>query len=438
MAYPLSSAVTAGQPTAADHYNNLRLDALYLGQLATDAVALGSLLAKYERGITLQHLSTNRVRVPATTLKPVMLMIDGVMCVAVNNVDLAAGSAPSGSAAIWYLFAVRTAGSTTFTLDVNTSDTETAGKRRIGGFYWNGTKIEGGSLYLEDLDTDLNRLSLAAPQVADGRLTLTTGTPVTTADVSGSATLFYTPYKGNRISLYSNAFGWYVSTFEELSLDLSGETFATTQDVFIYNDAGTLKLSLTAWNVDGVTRATAVVYQDGVLVKDGAPEYRLLGTIRINPEGMCRDQLANRGVGNLYNKVPRVLRFFDNTDSWTLTATGWEGWRSGTSSFVDFVSCMADDPVFLDVVAKVENSTTQYTYIGIGLSVWNANSAQLVKGGYGVAVATDAFASYGGYPGIGYRALCLLQCVGGASTGTISGDAGTANPMSNAIGWINL
>jgi hypothetical protein len=435
MTYPLSTPVSAGQPTAVDHYNNLRLDALYLGQAAADSVGLASLLAKYERGLTLALVpgTTNRIRVAASIAAPVSLMIDGVMCLAVSNVDLAAGSAPSGGAAAWYVFAVHAAGSTTFTLDVNTSSTETTGRRRIGGFYWNGSKIQGGSFYLDNLTAELARLNIAVPVMADGRLTLTTNVPVTTADVDSSAVLYYTPYVGNRISLYSHAFGWYVTTFAELTADLSGLAIGTNHDVFIYNDAGTLKLQLVEWTNYGV-RATSIVLQDGVYVKDGSLEYRYLGTIRCHSNGLCRDQMAHRGVWNMYNRILRPLRFTDGTDSWTVTSTSWEGWRSGTSCYVEFVIGLVDEPVCLDVVARVENNTTAFTYIGIGISVWNVNSAQLNKPGYSVTMA-DAAASYLGYPGVGYHALCLLQSVS-AGTGAIYGDAGTAMAMANALGYV--
>ena len=53
MTYPLSSAVSAGQPTAVDHYNNLRLDALYLGQAAADAVGMAALLNRWEQNLNL-------------------------------------------------------------------------------------------------------------------------------------------------------------------------------------------------------------------------------------------------------------------------------------------------------------------------------------------------------------------------------------------------
>ena len=44
-------------------------------------------------------------------------------------------------------------------------------------------------------------------QSPNGRLTLTSGTPVTTNDVTAATTIYYTPYKGNAIQLY-NGTNW--------------------------------------------------------------------------------------------------------------------------------------------------------------------------------------------------------------------------------------
>jgi hypothetical protein len=66
MTYPTSSPVSAGQPTASSHYNTLRADALYLGQLERDSTSLGALLQRYESGLCLEYLAVNRLRVPAS------------------------------------------------------------------------------------------------------------------------------------------------------------------------------------------------------------------------------------------------------------------------------------------------------------------------------------------------------------------------------------
>jgi hypothetical protein len=140
MTYPISSDVTAGQPTAASHYNALRGDALRLGQAEADVVKLGQFLSRHARGVRLQYLASSRLRVPYVTTEPPTLMIGGCMCQAATHVDLAAGLF-SGGAATWYVFACRTPGSTTFTLGVNTSASEGADQRIIGEVYWDGTAL---------------------------------------------------------------------------------------------------------------------------------------------------------------------------------------------------------------------------------------------------------------------------------------------------------
>jgi len=115
MSYPLTSAVAAGDATLASHYNNLRLDAIYLGHDTSNAVPLGTALERYESRLTLERLFTARVRVPASATAPVSLIIAGYLVQTITNVDLDAGLAPSaGAPAPYYVFANRTAGSTSF------------------------------------------------------------------------------------------------------------------------------------------------------------------------------------------------------------------------------------------------------------------------------------------------------------------------------------
>ncbi|MFZ1043903.1 MAG: hypothetical protein WAN58_21585, partial [Anaerolineales bacterium] len=64
--------------------------------------------------------------------------------------------------------------------------------------------------------------------VADGRLTLTSGTPVTTSDVIGATNIYYTPYKGTKIGLYDGSSTWNIVTFAETSLPLGTLTNGLT------------------------------------------------------------------------------------------------------------------------------------------------------------------------------------------------------------------
>ena len=141
MTYPLSSQVTSGQPTAADHYNNLRADALRLGNAEADSLTLKGFLNRHQEHMSLAYLSAARVKVPFDANKPPTIYINGYLLQAAAEVDLASGLI-SGSAATWYIFAVRTAGSTTFTLAANTSATESTDQRLIGEVYWDGSTIK--------------------------------------------------------------------------------------------------------------------------------------------------------------------------------------------------------------------------------------------------------------------------------------------------------
>jgi hypothetical protein len=147
MSYPLSSQVTAGQPTAAEHYNTLRKDALNLGQAETDAVTLGKFFRRFSSGMKLEYLANHRVRVPNSSTNPPTLMVNGYMLQSDSNIDLPVGLI-SGPAALWYIFAVRTAGSNSFTLTANTSASEGTDQRLIGQAYWTGTNLISIQCYM--------------------------------------------------------------------------------------------------------------------------------------------------------------------------------------------------------------------------------------------------------------------------------------------------
>lgn len=145
MTYPLSTDVTAGQPTAAAHYNNLRRDALHLGNADVDSKDMANFLNRHAEHMSIEYLATNRVRVPYSINKPPTLMINGYMLQLAANADLPSGQF-TGAAATWYIFAVRSAGSTSFTLAVNTSAAEATDQRLIGEVYWDGSALSSSSI----------------------------------------------------------------------------------------------------------------------------------------------------------------------------------------------------------------------------------------------------------------------------------------------------
>jgi hypothetical protein len=441
MTYPSSAAVSAGGATLASQYNNLRSDALLLGQAAADAVPLGSLLENYQTRLKLARSGTTLITISAEADTPVSLMVDGFMVQTTSNVTLAAGDAPAGVAAAYYVFANRAANSTTFTLSVSTSPTELDNQRRIGRFYWDGTKIIKDSVRTELAVLTSELLYLVNPLVCDGRLTLSTGVPVPPADIASSATVFFTPCVGSRVALYVTGFGWRIYEFSELSVSVAAFAADKNLDVFIYNNEGTLALEIVQWS-NNTLRATALTYQDGVLVKSGSATHRYLGTVRTSAAGVTCDTKLKRFVWNFHNRYDRVLLVKDDTDSWTYaTANIWQSLNNSAANRVEFVIGWDDTLVNLTASVLAENSGTGGLCIGICLDNNNDTNASIMRGLRGVAAVynmgwKDCF--YLDRPGIGYHYLQLTERISGG-TGTFYGDKGTSPEItSGALGYLRV
>jgi hypothetical protein len=145
MTYPESSDVSAGQPTASAHYNNLRKDAVYLGLTNAQVTSLGNFLATFVQNIKLEYLATNRIRVAYDSFNPARIMINGYMLYQTAAIDSAIGMF-SGAAATWYIFANQLVGSTAFGITASTTLTPLANQRPIGECYWDGSNVDPTSI----------------------------------------------------------------------------------------------------------------------------------------------------------------------------------------------------------------------------------------------------------------------------------------------------
>lgn len=241
--------------------------------------------------------------------------------------------------------------------------------------------------------------------MCQGRLTLTTGVPVTTADVTAAGTIHFAPHKGNLVSLFDGT-RWILYSFTQRSLALS-ITAATNYDVFLFDNSGTLTLELTAWTND-TTRATALVLQDGVLVRSGATTRRYLGTIRASGTNVCEDSAKRRFVWNNYNRVRRKLWCgpTDNTTHTYTTAT-WRPFNNdttvGTTRFETVVG-VAEDALEIVNWTVLFNNGNQFAWPGIGVGSTSANSAEL-HGGFGIQ--SGAFLNH--VQAAGYQYYQMLQ-----------------------------
>ena len=267
----------------------------------------------------------------------------------------------------------------------------------------------------------------------EGRLTLTSGTPVTTSDVTAATTIYFTPYKGDRIYLYDGT-RWKLYSFSELSLALGTLTNALPYDVFIYDNAGTLTLESLAWT-NGTTRATALTTLNGVLVKSGATTRRYLGTFYTTATTTTEDSAARRLLWNYYNQVMRPLMVLEPTDSWTYATGAYRQMNGSTANKVALVTGVNGQMIRVEVSALVSGAGTTYVAIGEdSITTPEANSMPMQmtpsssNNKNGLAVMMNV-------PAAGYHYYAALEW--GASGVTFYGDGGVPERVLSGIrGWI--
>jgi len=322
---------------------------------------------------------------------------------------------------------------------VNTSITEGSAQRLIGRCYWDGSEIVKDSVRTEQSILINALLYFVEPQLCEGRLTLSTGVPVTMSDVASSGTVYFTPHIGSRIALYVDNYGWRNYQFTELSLDISGVDASKNLDIFIYDDAGTLTLDMEEWSNDTL-RSVALVRQDGVLVKDGYPAYRYLGSCRTFNAGVSRDVDFGRLLWNYYNRVEKNLIVKDSTDSWEYDVDDtWRPLNTSTNNRVSFIIGWDEVIVKFSVDCGMSNSSTNEGGLGIGLDSTTVNSANFFRNldptssGAIYKVGADYIKS----PGIGFHFLQILERSGGG-TMTFYGDKAFPDVLSaGGIGSIS-
>lgn len=280
--------------------------------------------------------------------------------------------------------------------------------------------------------------------VPGGRLTLTTATPILTSDTAAAGTLYYTPFLHSSIRLFSGSY-WIPYTFTERSLALS-LTSGKNYDVFIYNNAGTLTLELSAAWTNDTTRADALTRQDGVWVKSGATTRLWLGTIRASGSNQCSmvfapaaGTTAKIGVWNYYNRVRFAVRAVEDADSWNYTTAAYRSMNGDDTNRLEYV-CGEAGAFALDVTATTNATNTSALGVsnGIGVDSTSVNSAQSHGANLpaGNTFNTKLSARYWGAAQLGYHYLQALEYSQATGTTTWGGDFGSPTIYENAIGTI--
>lgn len=256
-----------------------------------------------------------------------------------------------------------------------------------------------------------------------GRLTLTTGVPVTTADVTGATTIYYTPHVHDLIPLWDGT-RWVLVQFAEVSLATGTLSTLLPYDVFAYLSSGVVTLEKVVW-FTATVRNTAVTIQDGRYCKSGDKTRLYLGTFLSNSATQTVDDSAvRRGVWNMYNRRPRAV-CRKETGQWNYTTATWRQANASTANRLEYVCGIAEDAVRVTVQGMVTNGSAATVAVGIGVDSTTANSAD-AYGRNTSANVEQIHAFYTGVPGVGYHYLAWLEYSSATGTTTWYGDA--SNP----------
>jgi hypothetical protein len=290
-----------------------------------------------------------------------------------------------------------------------------------------------------------------------GRLTLTSATPVLTANTTAQATVYYTPYIGNTIKLW-NGTKFFSVTFAEVSQALSDDTKSpaaaatdSLYDMFGWLDGTTFRVTRgPAW-LSATSRSTGAgttelervqgVLMNKVSISNGPAANRgiYLGTIMTNGStqmamnfepAAASGGTANRlDVWNMYNRVDVLALMRDSANTWNVaSANTWASANASASNRVTFVRGLDDEKVRATYSCAANIGTDRQSYVGIGLDITNGFTG--MPGAAGIADGTgsevSSIASYGGRPGIGRHFLQAVERANHTSAVTFYGDNNAA------------
>jgi len=279
-----------------------------------------------------------------------------------------------------------------------------------------------------------------------GRLTLTSGQPVTVSDVTAATAIYYTAYRHDVVWTYDGAQFAPATLPNQVQVGLtltSNSGFEnyhaadTNFDLFLAVDDTTQSLLLgtgPAWSsatgrgtgagttelerYNGVwvnkvsmrLRYGALTGQIGTVV---ARRATYVGTMRTVAAGQTEDSFVKRFVWNTHNRRLRPMRRLESTANWTYSTATLRQANGSTDNQLALVRGLDEDSVSVSVLSRVVNDTANVVncFVSIGLdSTSVAATGAIRSAAYPDNVRNStASAELKTYPGLGYHFLVWLE-----------------------------
>lgn len=298
--------------------------------------------------------------------------------------------------------------------------------------------------------------ALFSPQ---GRLTLTSNTPVMTAEANAQTNIYYTPYRGNLIPIY-NGTEFINYPFSQLTLNLNTTFHPTSKvfDVYASLQSGVPTLSAMYWGGNTARSGSAggaggssnaqISQLDGIWINNaaissnnsynGSTSYAIpanegtyLGTFYTTAAGQTQwnakpnaaaGGTANiMGIWNAYNRVHVDSISRDSTTSWINNSTSWNEADLSAANRVSWVDGLGQTSVKASYsVLAAASANGDGAVIGVNMNSTTAaphitSQVQFAvsSGANTMLVRDESFA-----PQIGFNYIQAMDATVGSGTST--------------------
>lgn len=309
-------------------------------------------------------------------------------------------------------------------------------------------QVSAGVSGVSSLNGQTGALTLFSPP--QGRLTLTSATPVVASSVAAATTVYYTPALGNQISIYDGT-NFVPTTFSEISQATTDTTKSpaacttnSNYDIFVWNDSGTIRATRgPAWSSStargtgaGTTELQLVngVYLNKNAITNGPAANRgmYVGTIRTNGSSQvdfiygAQGTAAVLGVWNNYNRVQVSTAVSDATASWTYSTATIRQSRASAVNQISFVSGLSEECILASANQAFGLAATVGATAQIGLAMDSTtvfDKYSNANNNAATAVTIGAALSNSYKPQIGFHYISMNETGDGTTTTTFVGQA---------------
>lgn len=264
---------------------------------------------------------------------------------------------------------------------------------------------------LADLASDITGIQTLVQglvSIPQGRLTLTSGTPVISSDVTAGTSVYYTPFIGNLAPIWDGT-QYVMRSFAELTLSLASQhTASNLYDVFLYWNGSTVDIVTgPAWGVataGSCSRGTGAgtteierknglwTNKNSITGRNGASTYTIdaykalyVGTIVIDgtngqiSQHVTWGQSRKPGPWNAYNRDKRVIMAGDSTASWTYGTSTWRQSRATAGNTLMTLCGLAEEYINVSFLQSSTITSANGAVFGIGKNSTTTPVGQIAR-----------------------------------------------------------